>query len=66
MYVNGKMRLLKTIPGMGGGRIKENVGGDEFTMIYLTYSKNFCKFHNVLSAEQKKKEHKQQQILAKI
>jgi hypothetical protein len=30
MYVNGKMRTVKTILGMGGGGIKENDGGDEF------------------------------------
>jgi hypothetical protein len=30
MYVNGKIRLVETVPGMGGGRIKENNGGDEF------------------------------------
>jgi hypothetical protein len=27
MYENGKMRPVKTIPGMGGGGIKENGGG---------------------------------------
>jgi hypothetical protein len=31
MYVNGKMRLIETIPGMeGGAGIKENGGGGEF------------------------------------
>jgi hypothetical protein len=30
MYKNGKMRPVKTIPGMVGGGIKENDGGDEF------------------------------------
>jgi hypothetical protein len=30
MYENGKMRPVKTIPGMGGGGIKENDGGGEF------------------------------------
>jgi hypothetical protein len=30
MYVNGKMRPVETIPGMGGGGIKENDGGGEF------------------------------------
>jgi hypothetical protein len=29
MYVNGKTRTAKTIPGMGGV-IRENCGGDEF------------------------------------
>jgi hypothetical protein len=28
MYVNGKMRPVETIPGMGGGRIKTNGGGE--------------------------------------
>jgi hypothetical protein len=30
MYVNGKMRPIEIVPRMGGGRIKENDGGDEF------------------------------------
>jgi hypothetical protein len=30
MYVNGKMRLVETVPGMVGGGIKENGGGGEF------------------------------------
>jgi hypothetical protein len=30
MYVNGKMRPVETIPGMGAGGIKENDGGGEF------------------------------------
>jgi hypothetical protein len=30
MYENGTMRPVETIPGMGGGRIKENEGGGEF------------------------------------
>jgi hypothetical protein len=30
MYVNGKMRPVETIPGIGGGRIKENDRGSEF------------------------------------
>jgi hypothetical protein len=30
MYVNGKIIRVETIPGMRGGGIKENVGGDEF------------------------------------
>jgi hypothetical protein len=28
MYENGKMRHFETIPGMGGGKIKENDGGN--------------------------------------
>jgi hypothetical protein len=31
MYVNGKMRPVETIPGMGEGKIKENDGGGEFS-----------------------------------
>jgi hypothetical protein len=30
MYVNGKMRPVETIPGMGGGVVKENDEGGEF------------------------------------
>jgi hypothetical protein len=30
VYVNGKMRLVETIPGVGVGKIKENDGGGEF------------------------------------
>jgi hypothetical protein len=30
MYVNGKTVSVETIPGVGGGRIKENGGGGEF------------------------------------
>jgi hypothetical protein len=30
MHVNGKMRPVETIPGMGGGGIKENNRGSEF------------------------------------
>jgi hypothetical protein len=30
MYENGKMRYTETIPGLGGGEIKENDRGGEF------------------------------------
>jgi hypothetical protein len=30
MCINGKMRPVETIPGMGAGEIKENDGGGEF------------------------------------
>jgi hypothetical protein len=33
MYVNGKIRHVKTIPGMRGWGIKENDGGSEFNYI---------------------------------
>jgi hypothetical protein len=29
MYKNGKMKSVETIPGVGGGGIEENDGGDE-------------------------------------
>jgi hypothetical protein len=35
--LDGKMSPVETIPGMGGGRIKENDGGVNSTMIYLIY-----------------------------
>jgi hypothetical protein len=41
------MILLEMIPGMGEGETKENCGGGNSNMIYLIYSKNFCKCHNV-------------------
>jgi hypothetical protein len=44
MCVNGKMRLVETIPGMEGGRAKRVMEGVNSTMIYC---KNFCKGHNV-------------------
>jgi hypothetical protein len=34
-----KMRPAKTVPGMGGGEIKENDGGGNSIM---TYCRNFC------------------------
>jgi hypothetical protein len=43
MYVNGKMRLAETIPGMMRGKIKENDGRVNYSMIYFIYYKNFCK-----------------------
>jgi hypothetical protein len=36
-----KMRPVETIPGMGGGRVKENDGGDEF--IVRTFINIYCK-----------------------
>jgi hypothetical protein len=50
MYENGKMRPADTIPGMGG-RIKENGGGVNSTMIHC---KNFGKCHSVLPIQKKK------------
>jgi hypothetical protein len=48
MYENRKIRPVETIPGMGGGGIKENDGGMNSTMIYF---KNFYKYHNVLPVQ---------------
>jgi hypothetical protein len=44
VYENGKVRPFGTIPGMEGGKIKENHGGVYLTMIYC---KNFCKCHKL-------------------
>jgi hypothetical protein len=41
MYVNGKIRPVEIIPGMGGEGIKENYGRVNSAMIYLIYCKNF-------------------------
>jgi hypothetical protein len=38
MYTNGKMRHVESIPGMRGGRIKENGRRGEFNMIYHNVS----------------------------
>jgi hypothetical protein len=35
MYINGKMRPVKTIPEMGGKGIKENYRGNEFNYTIL-------------------------------
>jgi hypothetical protein len=42
MYVNGRMRPVQTMPGMGVGRDKENGGGGEFKYIFdiFIYCKN--------------------------
>jgi hypothetical protein len=45
VYVNGKIRLVETIPGMGGEGIKKNEG--ERVNSTSIYCKNFCKCHNV-------------------
>jgi hypothetical protein len=47
-YENGKMKPVETIPRMGVGRIKENDGGVNSTIIHC---KNFCKCHNVPPAQ---------------
>jgi hypothetical protein len=47
MFVNVKMIPVETVPGMGGGEIKENCRRVNSSMIYLMYYKNFCKSYNV-------------------
>jgi hypothetical protein len=49
MYENGKMRPVETIPGVGGGRIKENGGGVNSTMMCCEH---FCKCHSASPAQQ--------------
>jgi hypothetical protein len=57
MYVNGKMRPVETVPGMGrGGKIKKNGEGVNSIMIYLIHLKNICKCHNVPLPSTTKKE----------
>jgi hypothetical protein len=43
-----KVIPVETTPAMGEVGIKENGGGVNSSMIYLVYSKNFCKCPNVL------------------
>jgi uncharacterized protein YhbP (UPF0306 family) len=52
MYINGKMRIVETIPGVGGRGKKRMMEGVNSTMIYFIYCKNFCKYHNVPQAQQ--------------
>jgi hypothetical protein len=52
MFVNGKMRPIETIPGMGGGEGERWRGWIQSAVIY---SKKFCKCHNVPSVQQIKK-----------
>jgi hypothetical protein len=47
MYVNGKMLLVETIPGMGKGGIKGMVKRVNLRMMYMIYRKYFCKCHKV-------------------
>jgi hypothetical protein len=51
MYINGKMIPVETISEMREGRIKENCGGVNSSMIYLIHSKNFV---NATSTAKKK------------
>jgi hypothetical protein len=46
-----KMENETSLPGMGGGGLKENDGRGEFN--YDTHCKNFCKCHSVPLVQQK-------------
>jgi hypothetical protein len=66
MYVNGKVRPVQTIPGMGSGVIKGKGGGVNSSMIYLIYCKNFCKCHNAPSPSTTKQKKEKNKIVALI
>jgi hypothetical protein len=51
MYENGKMRVVETVPGMGGGGQRRMMERVHSAMVYY---KKFCKCHNVPPAQQKK------------
>jgi hypothetical protein len=56
------MRPVETIPGMGGGGIKENGGGANLTMIHC---KHFYKCHSVPPAQQQNADKKYRSDLRK-
>jgi hypothetical protein len=43
MYVNAKMILVQTIPGIGRGGKERAMEGVNSTMIYLIHYMNLCK-----------------------
>jgi hypothetical protein len=49
MCVNAKMIPAETVPGTRGGRLKENSGWGNSTMMYLIHCMNLCKWYNVPS-----------------
>jgi hypothetical protein len=51
MYINGKMRLVETVLGMGVEKTKKNDGGDDSP---VKYCKDFYKCCNVPPAQQYK------------
>jgi hypothetical protein len=57
MHVNIKMIPVENTPGILG--VKENGGGVNSSMIYLTHFQNFCKCHNVPITTIKKKKNTQ-------
>jgi hypothetical protein len=54
MYINGKVRHVETILGMGQRGKRRMMEGVNSVMIYLIYCKNFCKCHNVPHQNNKK------------
>jgi hypothetical protein len=47
MYVNGKMILDETLPGIRERGMGERTGGRNSSVIYLIHCKNLCKCYNV-------------------
>jgi hypothetical protein len=47
MYVNTKMILVETVPGIRRGEWKRAVEGVNLSMIYLIHCKKLCKCYNV-------------------
>jgi hypothetical protein len=47
-----KLKLVETIQGRGDRVYRRMMEWVSSTMIYLVYCKNFCKCHNVPSAQQ--------------
>jgi hypothetical protein len=46
MYVNAKMIPVETVPGTGGGGMKESSAGGEFKYDIFDNYKNLCKCHS--------------------
>jgi hypothetical protein len=46
MYVNAKMILVETAPGLRSG-VGREAEGKNSSMIYLVHCKNLCKCYNV-------------------
>jgi hypothetical protein len=45
MYVNGQMKPVETIPGIGEGRIREHDGGGWIQLWYIV--RTFCKCRTI-------------------
>jgi hypothetical protein len=56
MYINGKMRLVETIPGFGERGERRMMECANSSIIYLIYYKNFCKCHKCTPSTTIKKE----------